>query len=320
MVKILQIYTKSKTVYGELGSSPWWPTNITYQDISTMKISDILRNKEITISCEIFPPKICSELDKSRQVVSDIAKLSPDFISVTYGAAGTTASFTSELAEEVENSGIAALAHVTCVSSDESSLNTYLNTLTEHGIENILALRGDMPQGNEPKNIYTHASDIVQAIKSKGDFCVGGACYPEGHPESTTISADIDNLKIKAESGCEFFTTQMFFDNEVMYSFLSKFQRKGINTPVIAGIMPITSARQLQRSVSLSGTSVPRSLREMVERFGDNPSAMKQAGIAYATNQIVDLIANGVNNIHIYAMNKPDIAAKIIDNISSIRN
>ncbi len=284
-----------------------------------MKISDILASKEITVSCEIFPPKLGTELEQSRKVVADIAALKPDFISVTYGAAGTTASFTTELAEEVENNGVAALAHVTCVSSDEASLSEYLKTLKSNGIDNILALRGDMPQGREPKKVYAHASDIARAIKKMGDFCVGGACYPEGHPESPSVTADIENLKIKAESGCEFFTTQMFFDNEVMYSFLSKFQRKGINIPVIAGIMPITNARQLSRSVALSGTSVPRSLREMVERFGDNPEAMRQAGIAFATNQIIDLIANGVNNIHIYAMNKPDIAEAILRNISSIR-
>ena len=284
-----------------------------------MKISDILASKEITVSCEIFPPKLGTELEQSRKVVAEIAALKPDFISVTYGAAGTTASFTTELAEEVENNGVAALAHVTCVSSDENSLSDYLNTLKSNGIDNVLALRGDMPQGREPKKVYAHASDIARAIKEMGDFCVGGACYPEGHPESPSVTADIENLKIKAESGCEFFTTQMFFDNEVMYSFLSKFQRKGINIPVIAGIMPITNARQLSRSVALSGTSVPRSLREMVERFGDNPEAMRQAGIAFATNQIIDLIANGVNNIHIYAMNKPDIAEAILRNISSIR-
>ncbi len=284
-----------------------------------MRISEILKSKEITISCEVFPPKLGAELEQSRKVVADIAALSPDFISVTYGAAGTTASFTTELAEEVENCGVASVAHVTCVSSDEESLDNYLAELKANRIENILALRGDMPQGREPKKVYAHASDLVSAIKQKGDFCVGGACYPEGHPESATVSADIDNLKIKAESGCEFFTTQMFFDNEVMYSFLSKFQRKGINIPVIAGVMPITNARQLQRSVSLSGTSVPRSLREMVERFGNDPLSMRQAGIAFATNQIIDLIANGVNNIHIYAMNKPDTAKAIMSNLSEIR-
>ncbi len=284
-----------------------------------MKISDILKSKEITLSIEIFPPKLGAELEESRRVVAEMASLKPDFISVTYGAAGTTSRFTAELADCVEKNGIPALAHVTCVSSDRETLSDYLSSLKANGIENILALRGDMPQGGEPKKVFAHASDIAQAIKEMGDFCVGGACYPEGHPEAKSVSADIDALKIKAESGCEFFTTQMFFDNEVMYSFLSKFQRKGISIPVVAGIMPITNAKQLSRSVALSGTSVPRSLKEMVERFGDKPDAMKQAGIAFATNQIMDLIANGVNNIHIYAMNKPDVAAKILSNISAIR-
>ncbi len=284
-----------------------------------MKISDIIASKEITVSLEIFPPKQGTELEHSRKLVAEMAKLSPDFISVTYGAAGSTARFTAELAEEVENCGVASLAHVTCVSTDEETLDNYLASLKANGIENILALRGDMPDGREPKKVYAHASDLATAIKKKGDFCVGGACYPEGHPEAASVSADIDALKIKAESGCEFFTTQMFFDNEIMYSFLSKFQRKGINIPVIAGIMPITNARQLGRSVALSGTMVPRRFREIVERFGDKPLAMRQAGIAFATEQIIDLIANGVNNIHIYAMNKPDVAAEILSNISEIR-
>ncbi|MBQ4316864.1 MAG: methylenetetrahydrofolate reductase [Clostridia bacterium] len=284
-----------------------------------MKISDIIASKEITVSLEIFPPKQGTELEHSRNLVAEMAKLSPDFISVTYGAAGTTARFTAELADEVERCGIASLAHVTCVSTDEEALDNYLASLKANGIENILALRGDMPDGREPKKVYAHASDLATAIKQKGDFCIGGACYPEGHPEASSVSADIDALKIKAESGCEFFTTQMFFDNDIMYSFLSKFQRKGINIPVIAGIMPITNARQLGRSVALSGTTVPRRFREIVERFGDKPLAMRQAGIAFATEQIIDLIANGVNNIHIYAMNKPDVAAEILSNISEIR-
>ncbi len=284
-----------------------------------MKISDILKSKEITVSCEIFPPKLGTELEQSRKIVAEIAALKPDFISVTYGAAGSTASFTAELAEAVESCGVAALAHVTCVSSDRESLTEYLETLKINKIENILALRGDMPQGREPKKIYPHASDLAAEIKSMGEFCVGGACYPEGHPEASSVASDIDALKIKAESGCEFFTTQMFFDNDVMYSFMTKFQRKGINIPVIAGIMPITNARQLQRSAALSGTLVPRRLREIVERFGDKPQAMREAGIAFATEQIIDLIANGVNNIHIYAMNKPDVAKDILDNIKEIR-
>ena len=284
-----------------------------------MKISEILKTKEITISAEIFPPKLGTELGQSRKIVSEMAELKPDFISVTYGAAGSTARFTAELAEAVESCGVASLAHVTCVSSDEDTLEEYLNSLKSNGIQNILALRGDMPVGREPKRVYPHASDLALAIKQRGDFCVGGACYPEGHPEAASVSADIEALKIKAESGCEFFTTQMFFDNDVMYSFMTKFQRKGINIPVIAGIMPITNARQLGRSVSLSGTAVPRRFREIVERFGDKPLAMRQAGIAFATEQIIDLIANGVNNIHIYAMNKPDVLAEILSNISYIR-
>ncbi len=284
-----------------------------------MKISEILKSKEITISFEIFPPKLGTELEQSRKIVAEMATLKPDFISVTYGAAGSTAKFTAELADCVESNGIPALAHVTCVSSDEESIKEYTDSLKAHDIQNILALRGDMPQGREPKTVYPHASDLAAALKNMGDFCVGGACYPEGHPEALSVAADIDALKIKAESGCEFFTTQMFFDNEIMYSFLAKFQRKGINIPVIAGVMPITNATQLKRSVALSGTNVPRRFREIVERFGNDPLAMKQAGIAFATEQIIDLIANGVNNIHIYAMNKPDVAAKIMENISYIR-
>lgn len=284
-----------------------------------MKISEILKTKEITISCELFPPKLGTELVNTRKIVAETATLNPDFISVTYGAAGSTASFTAELAETVEKCGIPALAHVTCVSSDRESLSRYLDSLKAQGIENILALRGDMPEGREPKKAFAHASDLASEIKKMGDFCVGGACYPEGHPEAASVSADIDALKIKAESGCEFFTTQMFFDNDIMYSFMTKFQRKGINIPVVAGIMPITNAKQLKRSASLSGTTVPRRLREIVERFGDKPLAMRQAGIAFATEQIIDLIANGVNNIHIYTMNKPDIAGQILSNLSEIR-
>ncbi len=284
-----------------------------------MKISEILKNKEITISCEVFPPKLGARLEESRRIVSETAALNPDFISVTYGAAGTTAQFTTELAEESVRCGVPAVAHVTCVSSDRESLSDYLSTLRADGIENILALRGDMPEGREPKKDFRYASDLVREIRSQGDFCVGGACYPEVHPEAESWRDDIEALKIKADSGCEFFTTQMFFDNEILYSFLSKLYKKGINTPVIAGIMPITNPKQLRRSVMLSGTVVPRRFREIVERFGNDPAAMRQAGIAFATEQIVDLIANGVNNIHIYTMNRPDIAGQILSNLSEIR-
>ncbi len=283
-----------------------------------MKISDIIKSKEITVSCELFPPKKGEQLPQSRKVAAETAALRPDFISVTYGAAGSTAGFTAELAEEIENSGVPALAHITCVSSDKESLRSYLSLLRSHGIENLLALRGDMPVGLEPKKVFGHASDLITEIKSIGGFCVGGACYPEGHPEAESVNADIDFLRLKADCGCEFFTTQMFFDNEILYSFLSKLRRKGITTPVIAGIMPITNAKQIKRSVALSGTVLPRRFREIVERFGDDQASMRQAGIAFATEQIIDLIANGVNNVHIYTMNKPEIAEAIIGNISEI--
>ena len=284
-----------------------------------MKISKILAEKRVTVSCELFPPKEGTALEQSREIAAATAKLGPDFISVTYGAAGSTAGYTAELAEESEKHGVPALAHLTCVSSDEDSLNAYLALLEKYGIENLLALRGDMPQGAEPKKVFKYASDLITAIKARGGFCVGGACYPECHPESASVAADIEALRIKAESGCDFFTTQMFFDNEIMYSFLAKLRKAGVNTPVIAGIMPITSVKQIERTVKLSGTVLPRRFREMASRFGEDPAAMKQAGIAFATEQITDLLANGVNNIHIYTMNRPDIAGTIMSNISEMR-
>ncbi|MBO4453206.1 MAG: methylenetetrahydrofolate reductase [Clostridia bacterium] len=284
-----------------------------------MKISDIIESKNITVSCELFPPKAGTGLEKSKAIVARTAALKPDFISVTYGAAGSTAGYTAELAEEVGKNGVSALAHVTCVSCDEEILQNYLSVLKKCGIENVLALRGDMPEGREPMRVFKHASDLITRIKQSGDFCVGGACYPECHPESASREADLYALKNKAECGCDFFTTQMFFDNEIMYSFLTKLRAIGVFTPVIAGIMPIVSVNQIQRTVALSGTVLPRRFIVMAERFGDDPAAMRQAGIAYATEQIVDLIANGVNNIHIYTMNRPDIAGAIINNLSEIR-
>lgn len=283
-----------------------------------MRISDILASKEITISCELFPPKKGEELPKSRQVVAETAALAPDFISVTYGAAGTTALFTSELAEEVENCGSTALAHLTCVSSDRDSVRSYLAELKAHGIENILALRGDMPSGMLPKTEFRYASDLASFIAGEGDFCIGGACYPEGHPEAVSMAKDISALKIKSESGVSFFTTQMFFDNDLFYSFLSKLRRSNVDTPVIAGIMPVTNSKQITRINTLSGTALPRRFREIAERFASDPAAMRQAGIAYATEQIIDLIANGTNNIHIYTMNHPDVAGCIMKNLSEI--
>ena len=286
-----------------------------------MKISELLKSKEITISCELFPPKKGSELQKAHDLVREIAQLCPTFISVTYGATGGISEHTVNLANEAQNvNGITALAHLTCASSDRKKIQEVLGELKQNKIENILALRGDIPENADIPlpNQYRHASELIAEIRAFGDFCIGGACYPEGHPEAESVEADIDNLKRKVEAGCEFLTTQMFFDNNILYSFLYKALKKGIHVPVIAGIMPVTNVSQMKRIGALSGSVLPQRFRMMVERFADNSAALKQAGIAYATEQIIDLIANGVGHIHIYTMNKPDVAGAIMHNLSEI--
>ncbi|MCI9645461.1 MAG: methylenetetrahydrofolate reductase [NAD(P)H] [Lachnospiraceae bacterium] len=286
-----------------------------------MKISELLKSKEITISCELFPPKKGSELQKAHDLVREIAQLCPTFISVTYGATGGISEHTVNLANEAQNvNGITALAHLTCASSDRNKIQEVLGELKQNKIENILALRGDIPENADfpLPNQYRHASELIAEIRAFGDFCIGGACYPEGHPEAESVEADIDNLKRKVEAGCEFLTTQMFFDNNILYSFLYKALKKGIHVPVIAGIMPVTNVSQMKRIGALSGSVLPQRFRMMVERFADNSAALKQAGIAYATEQIIDLIANGVSHIHIYTMNKPDVAGAIMHNLSEI--
>ncbi|MCI9137864.1 MAG: methylenetetrahydrofolate reductase [NAD(P)H] [Lachnospiraceae bacterium] len=286
-----------------------------------MKISELLKTKEVTISCELFPPKKGSELPKAHEIVKEMAELRPAFMSVTYGASGGISEHTVDLANEVQNvNGVPVLAHLTCASSGRDKIQEVLRELREHEIENILALRGDIPEDLEfpLPNQYHHASELIEEIKLFGDFCIGGACYPEGHPEAESIESDIDNLKRKVEAGCEFLTTQMFFDNNILYNFLYRTLKKGIEVPVIAGIMPVTNANQIKRITSLSGTVLPQRFRAVVERFADSPAALKQAGIAYATDQIIDLIANGINNVHIYTMNKPDVAGAILKNLSEI--
>ncbi len=286
-----------------------------------MKISELLQKQEVTISCELFPPKKGSELEKAHEIVKEMARVKPSFMSVTYGASGGISEHTVDLANEVQNvNGVLALAHLTCASSGKDKIQEVLRELKERHIENILALRGDIPEHAEfpLPNQYHHASELMEEIKNFGNFCIGGACYPEGHPEAESLEADIDNLKRKVEAGCEFLTTQMFFDNNILYNFLYRTLKRGIEVPVIAGIMPVTNAKQIQRITSLSGTILPQRFRAIVERFADYPAALKQAGIAYATDQIIDLIANGVNHVHIYTMNKPDVAAAIFQNLSEI--
>ena len=285
-----------------------------------MKVSQILKEDRVTISCEMFPPKKGTELSNYKGIVSEMAKLKPAYLSCTYGATGGTSDYTVEIADAINSHGIPAIAHLTCASSTKEKVDTVIAQLKERGIENILALRGDIPENADfpLPNQYHHAVELIAQIRETGDFCIGGACYPEGHPEASTMEEDLIHLKEKVDAGCEYLTTQMFFDNNIYYNFMYKALKKGIDVPVVAGIMPVTNANQVKRIVSLSGNLVPAKFTNIVDRFGDNPAAMKQAGIAYATEQIIDLISNGANHIHIYSMNKPDVAEAIMNNLSHI--
>ena len=286
-----------------------------------MKISEILKSEKVGISCELFPPKIGSQLNNVKEVVKEIALLKPAYMSITYGAAGGTSEYTVDIANEIQNvNHIPAIAHLTCVSSTREKVHSVIEQLKAEQIENILALRGDIPKDADfpLPNQYRYASELIYDIKSQGDFCIGGACYPEGHPEADTMNEDLIHLKEKVDAGCDFLTTQMFFDNNIYYNFMYKVLKKNIQVPVIPGIMPVTRSSQIKQIISLSGNMVPPRFKAIVDRFSDDPAATKQAGIAYATEQIIDLIANGVNHVHIYTMNKPDVAGAIINNLSDI--
>lgn len=287
-----------------------------------MKVSQILNESRVTVSYEVFPPKQWDKIDGTKAVVQEMSKSHPSFMSVTYGAAGTKSGFTREIAKEISNNGITPLSHLTCLTSTRDKIHQVVGELKEDGVENILALRGDIPQGFEfpDTQYFEHAYQLVNEIKSIGDFCVGGACYPEIHPESKNRVEDIEYLKQKVDCGVEFLTTQMFFDNDKFFNFYEMCRIKGINVPIIAGIMPITNANQIRHSIELSNCSVPDKFYRIMDRFGDNPESMKQAGIVYATEQIIDLMANGINNIHIYTMNKPDVAGAIMNGLSAIIN
>ena len=285
-----------------------------------MKVSELLKSDKVTISVELFPPKKGSQLENYKAIVGQMAELKPSYISCTYGATGGTSDYTVEIADTINSYGIPAIAHLTCASSTKEKVQSVIKELKDRKIENILALRGDIPEDADfpLPDQYHHAIELIGEIKEIGDFCIGGACYPEGHPEAATIEEDLQHLKEKVEAGCDYLTTQMFFDNNTYYRFLYKALAKGINVPVVPGIMPVTNAAQVKRTISLTGNLVPAKFLSIVDRFGSNPEAMKQAGIAYATEQIIDLIANGVNHIHIYSMNKPDVAGAIMDNLSEI--
>ncbi len=285
-----------------------------------MTIKDILSQKEVTLSFEVFPPKTDDGYEAVEAAACKIAALRPDFMSVTYGAGGGTSKNTANIAADLQDKyGVSVLAHLTCVSSTRDYVKSMISVYKEKGIRNIMALRGDIPKEGRICYDYDHATQLIYDIKSQDDsFCIGGACYPEGHIECARQSEDIQHLKEKVDAGCDFLTTQMFFDNSTLYQFLYRIREKGINVPVLPGIMPITNAKQVARSVALSGSTVPQKMKVMVDRFADDPEKMKEAGIIYACDQIIDLISNGVSHIHVYSMNKPDIAEGIMRNLSTI--
>ncbi len=289
-----------------------------------MKISELLKKETLSISFEVFPPKTETAFESVKTATEEIAKLRPSFMSVTYGAGGGTSRYTLEIAKNIkELYGVPTLAHLTCVSSSRAMVEQKIEEIKAAGITNVMALRGDIPAHLENADRsnwdYQHAIDLVRELKERNaDFCIGGACYPEIHPESVNQKDDIKYLKEKVDAGCEFLTTQMFFDNNLLYAFLYKIREAGITVPVIPGIMPITNTNQIERAIKLSGSFIPQRFKSLVDKFGSDPAAMKQAGIAYATDQIIDLYANGITNVHVYSMNKPDVAEKIQSNLSDI--
>ncbi len=286
-----------------------------------MKISEILSKNEVTLSMEVFPPKTEVNFENVNNAVGEIADLKPAFVSCTYGAGGGTSKYTVEISKNIKSHGVEALSHLTCVSSSKKTVIEQIESIKEAGIDNILALRGDIPDGLEfpGENQFEHAIDLVNVIKETyPEACIGGACYPEKHPDALDKDEDIIHIREKVMAGCEFLTTQMFFDNSIYYNYLYRLREAGVGVPILAGIMPVTTRRQMERSIQLSGCIIPARFKAIVDAFGDSPDKMKQAGIIYATDQIIDLIANGCKHIHVYTMNKPDIAAGILKSLSSI--
>jgi len=284
-----------------------------------MKIIDILAQDKPVLSFEVFPPKQEDAFETVEAAAFEIAQLSPAFMSVTYGAGGGTSKYTVEIAADLkEKFGVTALAHLTCVASSREHVHCVVERLKEHKIQNIMALRGDIPKDGAIHRDYRYASELITELKKLGDFCIGGACYPEGHVESCSKTEDILHLKEKVDAGCDFLTTQMFFENALLYEFLGQIREKGIHVPVVAGIMPVTNAKQMKKILGMSGAYIPSKFRAIVDKFGDDPESMYQAGVDYAIEQIMDLTANGVNAIHVYTMNKPDVAARIKNSLSGI--
>lgn len=289
-----------------------------------MNIRDLFQQKKTVMSLEIFPPKLDSPVEVIFDTLDALSGLSPDFISVTYGAGGKAKDRTLEIAAKIKNDyRIESVAHLTCISSTKEQIRDSFRTMKASGIENVLALRGDIPEDPDfdfPNPLqYEHASDLVAEARAETDLCIGAACYPEGHIDAANKVQDIKYLKAKVDKGVDFLVSQLFFDNELFYRFMDEIDLAGIDVPVAAGIMPVLNKRQIVRITQLSGCSIPPKLQRILDRYEDNPAAMKEAGEAFAIEQIIDLMAWGVRGIHLYTMNKPETARRIMGNIEAIR-
>ena len=285
-----------------------------------MHVAQIFKQKKPVVSFEIFPPKRDEALKSIDGTLEVLTELKPDFISVTFGAGGSlTNSKTVEIAGKIKrNYGIEAVAHLTCLNYSKAEIIEMVNNLKANDIENILALRGDHNPNLEPKNDFKHASDLIEFVKQNSDLGISAACYPEGHPESANLSEDVLNLKHKVDVGAEHLVSQLFFDNNIFYRFTELCRVAGINVPIEAGIMPVINKAQIERMVTLCGASLPDNMKRILDKYADNKEALFDAGIAYATSQIIDLLAAGVDGIHIYTMNNPRVAMKICESIKNV--
>lgn len=289
-----------------------------------MRIIDILKQDKMSLSFEVFPPKKETSFESVKAATESIAALKPSFMSVTYGAGGGVSQYTLQIAKNLkEKFNIPMLAHLTCVSSTKNTVKQRIDEMIDAGIQNVMALRGDltaeMLETNRGDCEYHYAVELVRELKERNpDFCIGAACYPEMHPESSSQREDILHLKEKVDAGVDFLTTQMVFDNNLFFNFMYKLREAGVTCPVLPGIMPITNANQVDRAIKLSGSFMPQRFKSLVDKFGSDSEAMKQAGIIYASDQIIDLYANGITNVHVYSMNKPDVAEGIFKNVSAI--
>ena len=286
-----------------------------------MKIRDLLKQKRVTISMEVFPPKTDTAFQSVSESVRAISRLHPSFVSCTYGAGGGTSRYTVEISRMIKEEGVTSMAHLTCISSTRDTVRSQIGRIRDAGIENILALRGDIPEGMDfpSPRYFEHADQLIREIRDVyPDVCIGGACYPEKHPEAVSKNEDIRNIKRKVDAGCDFLTTQMFFDNSIFYNYLYRLREAGIFVPVLAGIMPVTNKKQIQRMVAITNAKLPKKFVRIMDKYENDPVALRDAGIAYAVSQIVDLIANDVDGIHLYTMNNPFIASRICEAVQTL--